>query len=67
MSLDEVKEFVVEKDCGGAFYCQTVYAKTEEDAIEKAVAGGRWVLAMEEEDIKAKLIKEPEYYAIEVA
>lgn len=40
MSLDEVKEFVVEKDCGGAFYCQTVYAKTEEDAIEKAVAGG---------------------------
>lgn len=66
-ATDEVKEFVVEKDCGGAYYCQTVYARTEEEAIEKAVSCGSWILAIDEEDIKYDKLKEPQYYAEEVA
>ncbi|MDR1695616.1 MAG: hypothetical protein LBR69_03155 [Endomicrobium sp.] len=62
-NTESIKEFIVEKDCVGAIYCQTVYAGTEEEAIDKAIENDSWSLAMDEEDFNQDNIQQPKYAA----
>jgi hypothetical protein len=42
---EEKAEYIVERQVGGASCCNTIFAASEEEALEKAIEEGKWYYA----------------------